>query len=82
MPELLTKSMGVALYSLLLAIILPEVKKSFKTVLLVIASGVLNTILIKLGFLPDGWTIIVCILVISFAGSFFITENSHQEKNL
>jgi len=82
LPELLTKSMGVALYSLLLAIILPEVKKSFKILLLVVASGLLNTILIKLGFLPDGWTIIVCILVISFAGSFFITENSHQEKNL
>ncbi len=82
LPELLTKSMGVALYSLLLAIILPEVKKSFKILLLVIASGLLNTILIKLDFLPNGWTIIVCILVISFAGSFFITQNSHQEESL
>ncbi|MDA3916298.1 MAG: AzlC family ABC transporter permease [Deltaproteobacteria bacterium] len=82
LPELLTKSMGVALYSLLLAIILPEVKKSFKTALLVITSGVLNAVLIKLGFLPDGWTIIVCILVISCAGAFFITENPHQEKSL
>ena len=82
MPELLTKSMGVALYSLLLAIILPEVKKSFKTALLVIASGVLNAVLIKLDFLPDGWTIIACILVISFAGSFFITQSSHQEEKL
>ncbi|MCP4670545.1 MAG: AzlC family ABC transporter permease, partial [Desulfobacula sp.] len=81
LPELLTKSMGVALYSLLLAIILPEVKKSFKILLLVIASGVLNTILIKFNFLPDGWTIIVCILVISFAGSFFMMENTSKKIN-
>ena len=82
LPELLTKSMGVALYSLLLAIILPEVKKSFKILLLVIASGLLIATLIKFDFLPAGWTIIVCIIVISFAGSFFITENPHQEKSL
>ena len=72
LPEILTKSMGIALYSLLLAIIIPEVKKSFKILLLVMASGFLNTILIKLDFLPDGWTIIVCIFVIAFAGSFLI----------
>ncbi len=80
LPELLTKSMGVALYSLLLAIILPEIKKSFKILLLVMASGVLNTILIKLDFLPDGWTIIVCIIVISFAGSFFMISHPNQKE--
>ncbi len=72
LPEILTKSMGIALYSLLLAIIIPEVKKSFKILLLIMASGFLNIILIKLDFLPGGWTIIVCILVIAFAGSFLI----------
>ncbi len=80
LPELLTKSMAVALYSLLLAILLPEIKKSFKILLLVVASGVLNTILIKLDFLPDGWTIIVCIIVISFAGSFFIIPHPSQKE--
>jgi len=80
LPELLTKSMAVALYSLLLAILLPEIRKSFKILLLVVVSGVLNTILIKLDFLPHGWTIIVCILVISFAGSFFIIPQPNQKE--
>ena len=80
LPELLTVSMGVALYSLLLAIILPEVKKSFKILLLVIASGVLNTALIKLDILPHGWTIIVCILVISFTGTLFTMEESCRKE--
>jgi 4-azaleucine resistance transporter AzlC len=79
LPEILTKSMGIALYSLLLAILLPELKTSGKAVCLVIASGILNTILIKLNMLPDGWNIIVCILVIAFAGSFFISQESTEQ---
>jgi len=79
LPEILTKSMGVALYALLLAILLPEIKKSVKTLFLTIASGVLNTTLVKLDILPDGWNIIVCILVIALAGSFFITTEIKEE---
>jgi 4-azaleucine resistance transporter AzlC len=81
LPEMLTKSMGVALYSLLLAIVLPEVRKSFKIFFLLIASGLLNTILIKLDILPAGWTIIVCIFVISLTGSFFMSNQKLEEKS-
>lgn len=79
LPEILTKSMGVALYALLLAILLPEMKKSTKAIILTLASGILNTLLIKLDIFPAGWTIIVCILIIAFAGSFFATDEI-QEK--
>ncbi len=74
LPEILTRSMGVALYALLLAILLPELKTSAKAVCLTIASGLLNTVLIRLDFLPGGWNIIVCILVIALAGSFIINK--------
>jgi len=79
LPEILTKSMGIALYSLLLAILLPGLKTSAKAVCLTIASGVLNTVLIKINLLPDGWNIIVCILVIAFAGSFFISQEQEEK---
>ena len=79
LPEILTKSMGVALYALLLAILLPEIKLSLKILILTITSGILNTILIKLDILPNGWTIIVCILIIALAGSFFIIEEIKEE---
>ena len=79
LPEILTKSMGVALYALLLAILLPEIKTSMKILILTIASGLLNTILIKLDILPNGWTIIVCILIIALAGSFFITDKIKEK---
>src|SRR3989339_1307775 len=74
LPEILTKSMGVALYALLLAILLPEIKQSLKALILAIASGALNTLLIKLDLLPHGWNIIACIFVTALAGSFFISR--------
>ncbi len=79
LPEILTKSMGVALYALLLAILLPEIKVSAKILILAIASGILNTILIKLDILPNGWTIIVCILIIALTGSFFIMDEIEEK---
>lgn len=71
LPEKLTQSMGVALYALLLAILLPEMKRSSKVVLLAVTSGLLNTFILQLDLLPGGWSIIVCIIVIAGAGSFF-----------
>lgn len=75
LPQVLTKSMGIALYSLLLAVLLPEIKKSVRILLLTISSGVLNAVLIKMNILPDGWTIIVCIVVIALAGAFLTGDN-------
>ncbi len=78
LPDVLTKSMGVALYALLLAILLPEMKQSTKAVLLTVSSGVLNTILLKLDFLPNGWSIIICILIIASIGAFFTEEKIEE----
>ncbi|NOX32778.1 MAG: AzlC family ABC transporter permease [Deltaproteobacteria bacterium] len=79
LPEILGKSMGVALYALLLAILIPEIKTSIKALVLTIASGLLNVFLIKLDILPNGWSIIVCIFIIALAGSFFITTKVQEE---
>lgn len=80
LPEMLTKSMGVALYALLLAILLPELKRSVKALGLVVASGLLNSVLIKLDMLPNGWSVIVCILAVSLAGSLLLTEEGVGEE--
>ncbi len=80
LPETLTKSMGVALYALLLTIILPEIKKSYQTLVLVLASGLLNTYLIHLDLLPKGWSIIVCIISIAFIGSLLKMDTSEGEN--
>lgn len=70
LPDVLTKSMGVALYALLLAILLPELKKSCRSLGLAVSAGLLNTFLIEVDLLPNGWTIIFCILIVSSIGAF------------
>ena len=78
LPEILTKSMGVALYALLLAILLPEIKQSVRVLFLAAASGLLNTILIKAGILPAGWTVIACILAVAGINAFFTAEKTEE----
>lgn len=80
LPEILTKGMGVALYALLLAILMPEIKASRKALVLAVSSGLLNTVLIHLDFLPKGWTIIVCVVAVALAGSFFMMNETMKES--
>ena len=79
LPDILTQSMTVALYALLLAILIPEVKRSLRSLAMAVASGLLNTVLIHLNFLPRGWTIIVCIVIISLAGTFILAPDTRKE---
>jgi 4-azaleucine resistance transporter AzlC len=74
LPDILTQSMGVALYALLLAILMPALKISRQTVFLAVLSAGLNSLLIWLDLLPAGWTIIVCILVVAFVGAMLAPE--------
>ncbi|MCP4719032.1 MAG: AzlC family ABC transporter permease [Desulfobacteraceae bacterium] len=79
MPPILSQSMGVALYALLLAILMPEIKASSMSLFLALSSGLLNWLLVYLDILPRGWSIIVCILIIATAGAF-LTMGSQKEK--
>lgn len=80
MPPILTQSMGVALYALLLAILMPEIKSSHRSLFLTLASGLFNWLLVSMDFLPKGWTIIVCILVIASTGALFSLVSPQKEE--
>ncbi len=75
LPDTLTQSMGVALYALLLAILLPEMKRSSRVVLLAVASGILNTFILRFDLLPGEWSMRMCCLVIGMAGSLLFNEH-------
>jgi len=80
LPDILSKSMGVALYALLLAILMPEVKASFRALILAVSGGLLNTWLIHLDILPRGWTIIVCILIVAYMGSLSMAPKKEEKQ--
>ena len=68
LPELLQMSMGIGLYALFVSIIVPELKKSSKAVVLTIIAGVVNTIM-RWGLkFPQGWSIVLTIVLVSAFG--------------
>ena len=80
MPPVLTQSMGVALYALLLAILMPEIKSSHRSLVMAVSSGLLNWGLVHADVLPKGWSIIVCILVVAGAGAALSLVRPRKEE--
>ncbi len=80
-PPVITQSMSVALYALLLAIILPEIKSSLRSLVLVVSAGAMNWILNTWGIIPNGWAIVICILVISLANAWTADMSEKKETS-
>ncbi|WP_053957627.1 AzlC family ABC transporter permease [Inediibacterium massiliense] len=74
LPENIKDSMGIALYAMFIAILIPEAKKSKLITFLIGLSGFVNTLLKKLTTLPQGWTLIVSIISVSLLGSCLLKE--------
>lgn len=70
LPTVVQLSMGIALYALFTAILVPEMKKSFKVVLLLIMSGITNTVCLYVFTFPQGWSIVISIILVSILGVF------------
>jgi len=74
LPEIIIDGMGIALYAMFTAILVPELKKSSKVLFLALLSGGVNTLLNYLNLLPKGWNMIVSIILVSFLGSYIYEE--------
>lgn len=78
LPQDIQTSMGVAIYALFIALVLPEAKKSKKIAGLTILSGITNALLTYLDILPQGWSIILSILLVSGLG-VLLDEKEEKE---
>ena len=52
------------------ALLVPEIKKTRKAIILAVLSGIVNSILVSVMGIPQGWGIVISIVVISAAGVF------------
>lgn len=80
LPKTLSMSMGIALYALFVAMVVPEMKKSKYVTAIVILSGIINSVGKEISFIPKGWSIIIAIICASFAGSFLLEKQEQEEK--
>ena len=65
-PAVLTSALGVAIYGMFIATVIPEAKKSVSSALCVATSVILSCIFRFIPFLssiPEGFTIIICALI-------------------
>lgn len=74
LPEILRTSMEVALYAMFIAILVPEIKKANKALILASLSGLANYTFGKFSFLPQGWSIILAIVLVSTLGLYLFRE--------
>lgn len=68
LPTLLTNALGIALYAMFIAIVIPEVRASSKTALLVLVSAVLSVTFFYTPYLkaiPSGFTVIIISVAVS-----------------
>ncbi len=79
LPPLLQKAMEIGLYVMFVALLVPEMKKTNKAIVLSIAAGVLNTVLRNLVGMPQGWSIVVTIILIALLGVVIYNEIEDQE---
>lgn len=75
LPESVCSALGVALYAMFIAIVVPEMKKSRPVFLIVALAVVLRCGMYYIPFLKahisDGFAVIICALVSSCIGAFF-----------
>ncbi len=76
LPAKMQLAMGILLYVMFLGILMPEVKKDKKVILVAVFSGVIHWLLRMLVWLPDGWCLVLAILI-----SVFIIDFSKKKRN-
>ena len=83
MPQILTNAMGIALYGMFIAIIIPparENKNIMATVIMAIASSLLFKYLPYISKISEGWTIIIITVAVSaISATLFPLKNTNEE---
>jgi len=79
LPSALNQSMAIALYAMFLAILTPEFKKSFKTIGVVVTAGIISLLIHNIKFIPQGWHIIIVIVLTVAIWNILDKENIQNE---
>ncbi|GAA0737522.1 AzlC family ABC transporter permease [Clostridium oceanicum] len=74
LPTIIKDSMGIALYSMFISILIPEAKKSNKVLIMAVLAGIVNTLLSYLKITTDGWNLVLTIILVSILGAFTMKE--------
>ncbi|MFD0952766.1 AzlC family ABC transporter permease [Virgibacillus natechei] len=72
-PEILSQSMGVALYAMFIGLLIPSVKKELKVGLIAIIAMLIHAICVYLG-ISTGWAIVLGTILGGMSGIYLLKE--------
>ncbi len=78
LPPLLTASLGIALYAMFIALIMPDLKRSSRLGLLVVFTAAVNTVLNQ--FMTSSWALIASTLICAAIGVFFVDSDKKEDS--
>lgn len=78
LPSAVQSSLGIGLYALFTALLVPEIKKSLSVLFLALLSGMIYAIISYFKLLPASWSLVAAIIAASLAGVFFIKEEEQK----
>jgi len=78
LPQLVTDSLGIALYAMFIALLIPNVKHNFRLGLLVVMTALVNMGLQQV--MASSWALIVATLVCAALGAFLVDEKAEEAK--
>jgi 4-azaleucine resistance transporter AzlC len=79
LPTSIQESMGIALYAMFAAILVPEIRKAVKVGILAGSSGAINAILYGFKLLPSGWSLIVATVAAAAVGAFLFKKDEEVQ---
>lgn len=74
LPNVLKVGMGIALYALFIALLLPEVKRSSQAGLVALLAGAFHLIIQGSGLLPGGWSLSLAIFLAALLSAGLVKE--------
>ncbi|MFQ9704059.1 MAG: AzlC family ABC transporter permease [Enterocloster clostridioformis] len=81
LPEIVTASLGIALYAMFIGILIPNLTKNWRLGILVALTAICNSILTQ--FIKSSWALIVSTLICAFIGVFFVDlEPGGKEESI
>lgn len=78
LPDIVSRSFGVAIYAAFIGMLLPNVKGSIRLLLLVGLTALLHVLLRLL--LPASWALILAMVLAAAAGVFFVEDEAEAKE--
>lgn len=80
LPAAIQSSLGIGLYAMFTAILVPEIKKSSNVLCLSVISGIIYAFTDYLKLLPSGWSLIAAIVISSGIGLFVLKDDIKEAQ--